>query len=289
MEADVWTIKRVLEWAGADLRSRSNETPRLDAEVMLAHVLGVDRIGLVTDAFRPLTKEELARYRALHVRRRAGEPVAYLRGMREFYGRPFQVDRRVLIPRPDTETLVDVALEATRAVSLAGAILDLCTGSGCVAITIAAERPTMRVIGTDLSEDALIVARDNAIRLGVADHTTFVAGDLFDALQAADRFDAITANPPYIPRQEVDELAVDIRRFEPHLALSGGDDGMDVTRRIVAGALARLEPEGTLALEVGAGQATDVGELLRAAGYDDVRTTRDFAGIERVVSGRKRA
>lgn len=281
--AAIWTIQRVLVWAADDLRARGSSSPRLDAEVLLAHVLGVGRVQLVVDAARPLDKDELARYRALHVRRRAGEPVAYLVGVREFYGRSFRVDARVLVPRPDTEALVEVALERTRRIALSARVLDLCTGSGCVAITLGKERPTTRVLGSDLSEDALAVARDNALRLGAL-NVGFVRADVFDGVFGGP-FDLITANPPYIAEGEIAGLDVDIRAFEPVLALGGGPDGLAVTRRIVEGAAAHLAPEGVLAVEVAAGQAPDVARAFEGAGFIDVGVRRDYGGHERVVSG----
>ncbi len=282
--AEAWTIKRVLAWAADDLRARGAASPRLDAELLLSQVLGVDRVGLIVDAERPLSKEELAAYRALHQRRRAGEPVAYLRGVREFYGRPFRVDARVLVPRPETEILVEVALERSRHASLSARVLDLCTGSGCVAVTLARERPTTQVVGADLSPEALVVARDNAVRLGAAHNTALVVSDLFAAIDPAVRFDVITANPPYIAEDEIAGLPVDVRGFEPRLALSGGADGLALIRRIVAEAPAHLAPGGVLALEVGAGQAPDVAALLEAAGFAEVDRRKDYAGHERVVS-----
>ncbi len=286
MSGESWTIRRVLAWAVDDLRGRGSDTPRLDAELLLALVLHTNRIGLVVDADRPLGKDELAAYRALHKRRRAGEPVAYMLGAREFYGRSFRVDARVLVPRPDTEILVEVALERSRDRSLGARVLDLCTGSGCVAITYALERPTARVLGTDLSEDALAVARDNAHRLGAVPRAWFRASDVFSDLGlAAPQFELITANPPYIPTSEKDELAVTIRDFEPHLALFGGDDGYRVTRRIVEEAPRFLATGGVLALEIGAGQSLDVERMLAERGFVELDRRRDYGGIERVVSG----
>ncbi len=191
---------------------------------------------LVIDADRPLSKDELAAYRALHQRRRAGEPVAYLLGVREFYGRPFRVDARVLVPRPDTEILVETALLRTHARSLSMRVLDLCTGSGCVAITIARERPTATVIASDISPGALDVARENAVRLG-AFNVAFFEADLLALPEhrGPARFDLITANPPYIADDEAPELPVDVRNFEPHGALFAGADGLDLVRRIVDG------------------------------------------------------
>jgi release factor glutamine methyltransferase len=283
--AETWTIRRVLAWSAEDLKKRGATTPRLDAELLLGKVIGMDRVGLLLDADRPLSKPELAAYREQHQRRRAGEPVAYLLGVREFYGRPFRVDRRVLIPRPDTETLVEVALDRTRRVSLSARVLDLCTGSGCVAVSLACERRTTRVLGADVSAGALAVARENALRLGAV-NAGFLESDLFSALAGTPlRFDLVTANPPYITDEDMGTLPVDIRAFEPEIALAGGPDGLDVARRIVAGAPALLDAGGVLAIEVGAGQAPAAVQLFAAAGFTEIETRRDYGGHERVVSG----
>jgi release factor glutamine methyltransferase len=284
----VWTIEGLLRWAADDFRARGIETSRLDAELLLAHALSTTRIHLVVDAKRPLDAHELARFRELVRRRRLREPVAYILGLREFYGRPFRVDARVLVPRPDTETLVEVALDRTRHVALAMRALDLCTGSGCVAISLARERPTSRVLGTDISLDALAVARENALRLG-AYNVAFCRGDLFEAVDHSDRFDLVTANPPYVVASEIDSLAPEICRHEPRLALDGGQDGMDIVRRIVASASAHLNQSGVLAVEVGAGSAPAVAELFAQAGFEQIAVIRDYGRIERVVSGVLRA
>lgn len=285
MTQDAWTIRKVLSWATDDLRSRDSDTPRLDAELLLAHVLRINRIGLITDAERPLAKEELGAYRELHKRRRAGEPVAYLLRVREFYGRPFRVDKRVLVPRPDTEILVEVALERMRALSLSARVLDLCTGSGCVVVTLARERPTWSLLGSDISEDALVVARDNALRLGALPRVAFARSDLFADIVAGARFDLITANPPYIPDADKGSLAQTIVGFEPHVALFGGGDGLVFAKRIIAGAPAFLRPDGVLAMEIGAGQAQEVAAHFREHGYRHVEVKKDYGNIERVVSG----
>jgi release factor glutamine methyltransferase len=172
-----WTIGAVLKWAADDFRTRGIESPRLDAEVLLAHALSCSRTQLIIDMMRPLVGDELARFRELVKRRRHREPVAYLRGEREFYGRTFRVDARVLVPRPDTETLIDVALTRTRHLSMSARVLDLCTGSGCVAITLALTRPTTQVTATDISEEALALAQENALRLG-APSVAFARADL---------------------------------------------------------------------------------------------------------------
>jgi release factor glutamine methyltransferase len=279
-----WTIETVLRWATDDFRARGIGGPRLDAELLLGKALSRTRIQLIADAKQALEADELARFRELVKRRRAREPVAYILGMREFYGRPFRVDPRVLVPRPDTETLVDVALDRTRHVSMSLRALDLCTGSGCVGITLARERPTSLVVAADVSAEALSVARENALRLG-AYNVAFRRGDLFAAVDPAWRFDLVTANPPYIASVEIDALALDIRDHEPRLALDGGADGLAIVRRIVDGVRAHLAPAGRLAIEIGYGQAEAAVELLSNGGFAEVEVKRDYARIERVVSG----
>jgi release factor glutamine methyltransferase len=277
-----WTIGAVLKWAADDFRTRGIESPRLDAEVLLAHALSCSRTQLIIDMMRPLATEELSRFRELVKRRRHREPVAYLRGEREFYGRTFRVDARVLVPRPDTETLIDVALLRTRHLSMSARVLDLCTGSGCVAITLALTRPTTQVTATDISQAALALAEENALRLG-APSVAFARADLFGELRGP--FDLITANPPYIASAEIATLAPDVRQFEPRLALDGGDDGLVLVRRILEEAPARLAKGGVLAMEIGAGQAEAVAALFLERGFADVERARDLARIERVVSG----
>lgn len=281
-----WTIGSLVKWATDDFRARGIESPRLDAELIVAHTLGIDRMRVILDADRPLEGAELAQLRDLVKRRRAYEPIAYLRGEREFYGLKFRVDKRVLVPRPDTETLVDAALARSTHVSMCMRQLDLCTGSGCVAIAMARQRPTAHVFGSDVSTDALAVARDNALRLG-AYNTAFFESDLFAAFahEPRRRFDVITANPPYIASAEIPTLMPDVRDHEPKLALDGGDDGLVIVRRIVTGAPAHLEPGGLLAMEIGAGEAPATVALFEAGGFVDVRVHRDIARIERVVSG----
>lgn len=284
--SEPWSIARVLRFASEDFEKRKFASPRLDAELLLAHVLGVDRVRLILDAARPLSEQELQAYRELIKRRRRGEPVAYLRGQREFYGRSFRVDRRVLVPRPETELLVEVALTRTRPRSLYGRALDLCTGSGCVATTFARERRTWRVTGSDISEAALQVARENALRLGAIYNTDFVQGDLFEAVATLARFELITANAPYIPHADIAGLDSDVRDFEPKLALDGGDDGLMLIRRIVEQAPSHLNPGGILVLEVGHDQAPRVADLLQARGFAAVQTQKDYGGHQRIVSGR---
>ena len=285
--SEPWSIKRVLAWATDDFKRRGNKTARLDAELLLGEALGFDRIKLIVEAERPLADGELGRYRELIKRRRVGEPIAYILGRREFFALPLVVDKRVLIPRPDTEILVESALLGTHAQHLYGRMLDLCTGSGCVAIAFAKARPTWRVTAVDVSPDAASVARENVRRAGVVHNLAVLEGDLFSALPAGSRFELITANPPYIPSADIAGLEADVRDFEPRLALDGGADGLDITRRIIAEAPGYLSPGGLLAMEGGFDQAPAVAQLLEAAGYTDITRAKDLAGIERVVTGRR--
>jgi release factor glutamine methyltransferase len=274
----------VLTWATDDFRTRGFETPRLEAELLLAHSLGCDRIRLVIDSARPLSAEELAAVRQLIQRRRRYEPMAYILQSREFWGRKFFVSPAVLIPRPDTEVLVETALALTKEQHLFGRALDLCTGSGCVAVSFALERPTWRTWATDISGDALEVARSNAARLG-ASELTFRESDLFAALDPGQRFSLITANPPYVSTSDYAELQPDIREYEPVLALTSGSDGLDLVRRLIIEAPDYLETGGSLAIEIGAGQAPAVKGLFAERGFVNVQGKYDLGKHERVVSG----
>lgn len=282
--SESWTVGKVARWAESDFKARGIETARLDAELVLSMVLGIERLRILVEPERPLSQGELAKVRELIKRRRAHEPIAYLRGEREFYGRPFLVTPDVLIPRPDTEALVEVALARTTQRDAYGRALDLCTGSGCVAVTFAKERPSWRVTGVDVSPAALAIARANGHALGVVWNLRWLAGDLYDVV-ADERFELVTANPPYIPDAEVETLAPDVRAFEPRLALAGGTDGLDLTRRVVDLAPLHLTPAGVLAVEIMAGTSDAVRALFDARGFRDVRLARDYAGRDRVVSG----
>ena len=284
-----WTIRKVLEWTAKDLAARELLSPRLDAELIIAHALGLERIGLYLEYERPLETRELASIRRLVERRRAFEPIAYLLGYREFYGRRFSVDRAVLIPRPETEGLVEKALERLDS-GAPGAVLDLCTGSGAIAITLATERPELEVWATDLSEDALKVARGNAASLGVESSLRWFQGDLWNSLSEGVRFPLVVSNPPYILDGELEGLQPDVSRWEPRLALAGGEDGLELCRRILARASEFLQPGGTLLMEIGQGQS----EALRTfcqeqPGIDYVLTHPDLAGIPRVFEACRQA
>ena len=234
---------------------------------------------------RPLTNDELGAIRALVARRRKLEPIAYILGRREFYGRVFEVTPAVLVPRPETELVVERALGLLAPGSDAR-VLDLCTGSGAIAVSIAAERPEVKVDATDLSAAALEVARRNALAHGVSERVRLLEGDLFAPLPNDARYALIVANPPYIPDAEVATLAPDVAAWEPHLALAGGPDGLAIVRRIVAGAPRVLAPGGHLVFEIGKGQAQAVLALLGAPSWTHACAHQDLARIDRVVEAK---
>lgn len=267
-------VSSALTAAAATLREAST-TPRLDAELLLADVLGVDRARLVIDHDRVLAAHAHARLNALVVRRAAGEPIAYVLGRRWFRNLELHVDPRVLIPRPETELLVEVGLTLAPGAS----VLDVGTGSGAVALALKQERPDLRVAGIDASADAITVARANAARLSV--DVAFSVGNLLDGSAPAD---AVLANLPYVP--DGAPLPVDVAGFEPAAALRAGPDGLDLIRGLVAAVATRAWP-AVLALEISADQAAAVRTLVADGGYDEVAVARDLAGRERVVIGRR--
>ncbi len=272
------------------LAARGVGTARLDAEVLLASVLATDRIGVYLRFDQPLAPREVDAYRELVRRRAAGEPVAYLIGSREFWSIPLAVTPDVLIPRPETELLVERALAV---VAVAGTeapaaptprrILDLGTGSGALAIALARELPHALVTAVDVSPRAAAIAAANARRAGVADRVEVVVGSWTAALDPATRFDVIVSNPPYVPTAELAALSAEVRA-EPVVALDGGDDGLAAYRALVPGAAAHLAPGGWLLVEVGVGQAEAVAAILVAAGLQGVAWHADLAGVSRVVA-----
>jgi release factor glutamine methyltransferase len=278
----------MLGWMTQDFSSLSLGTPRLDAELLLSHALGCDRVRLYMDMQRPLLSAELEAVRALVVRRRRREPVAYILGRREFYRHELEITKDVLVPRPETELLVDRALEILPAAATRA--LDLCTGSGAVAIALALERENLEVDATDLSEAALALAARNVERHGLTLRVHLHLGDLFAALAPGARYPLVVANPPYVGEREWPSLAPEVTQHEPRMALLAGPDGLAVLRRLCAAAPDFLEPSGALLLEVGRGQAEAVCELLAAhASLEGVRSHKDLAGIERIVEARRKA
>ena len=277
-----WTILKVLQWTTEYFRTRGFEQPRADAEVLLAHVLGMERIRLYLNYDRPLSPEELARFRGLIRRRAAFEPAQYIIGKQEFWSLPFEVTPSVLIPRPETEVLVEKALELIGTNS--SLVLDLGTGSGAIAIALAHERPDVRVVAVDKSYSALSVAKRNAVANGVSKRVLFVAMDMFEALEAHHPFDLIVSNPPYISDAEFLDLAPEIANYEPHSALrGGGESGLGLIRKILDQFHAYLKPNGSLLVEIGQGQAQILEEDFPAPGAARFEFIEDYSGIKRVL------
>jgi release factor glutamine methyltransferase len=280
-----WTILELLRWTTQYFAERGIETPRLDAECLLASALGVDRMRLYLDFDKPASPDERDAFREW-VRRRADErvPVAQLVGGKEFWSLPLLVTADVLSPRPDTETLVAAALERLPERDTDARILEIGTGSGAVALALARERPRARITATDISPAALKVAERNARELGLEGRIEFAEGNLFGPVVGR-RFELVVSNPPYLAESERSQLAPELAH-EPEVALFAGPDGLAVLRELVAGATAFLAPGGGFAVELAPDQAPTVAHWLREAGLGDVITHRDLAARPRVVSAR---
>ena len=272
----------------AQLRSAQLDESELDARILIGAALGLDLTGLIAQAARPLTEAEAERLAGYAQRRIAGEPVARILGTREFWGLPFRLSEATLVPRPDTETVVERALEMfrERQLSRPPRIADIGTGSGAILLALLHEIPEAFGVGTDLSLTALHTARSNAVALGLADRAAFVACSYAAALVGP--FDLIVSNPPYIPAGEIPKLSIEVRDYDPHLALDGGNDGYDAYRALIPQAAERLVPGGALIVEAGRGQARDIETLMAAAALSIDRPPKaDLAGIPRAVSARK--
>jgi release factor glutamine methyltransferase len=278
-----WTTLAVLDWTTRRFTDAGISSARLEAQLLLAHVLGCTRMQLYTGFDKPLGDAELTGYRELIKRRLGGEPVAYLLGEHEFWGLPFYVDDSVLVPRPDTETLIEVA-RATRADRAAPCrVLDLCTGSGAIAVSLARELPAAQVVATDVSDAAISLARRNAERNGVADRVDVRTGDLWQPV-GDETFDLIVSNPPYIASAVIPTLSSEVKR-EPVLALDGGADGLAFYDRICTAARTHLVPGGALVVEHGYDQAEAVRARFVAAGFAGVMLVQDLGKNPRVTWG----
>jgi release factor glutamine methyltransferase len=265
---------------------------RLDAELLLGHVLRMTRAELLIAANHPLGRTQWERYEAVLARRLRREPVAYITGRQEFWSLEFTVTREVLIPRPETERLVEIALGVAARLGAAEPlrILDLGTGSGAIAIAVASELPRAQICGADCSVSALALARRNAARNGVADRVQFLHSDLFAGLgHLQNRFDLILSNPPYVRRGEIARLEPEVSRWEPRGALDGGVDGLDYYRRMAAGAFDYLTPNGAVVVEIGADMGASVTALFAGTGAGDAQIFQDYSGKDRVVVVRERA
>ena len=278
-ETEIWTTLKVLTWTVGYLTEKGVENARREAEWLLCEATGLDRMGLYLNFDKPLQDDELAAYRSMVARRGKREPLQHILGSQEFDGHEFIVSRDVLIPRYDTETLLE---EAVRQAPTARTVLDIGTGSGCIAISLALRLPHAAITAVDLSPDALSVAQHNAERNNA--QIEFLLGSFFQPVVGR-RFDLIVSNPPYITHADLATLQPEVRDFEPQLALDGGPDGLDAYRVLAAEAPRHLEPNGWLLLEIGAGQDKDVAGLLADAGFDAIVTVPDSVGILRVVGG----
>lgn len=278
---ELWTIGRILKWTEQYFKGKGIESPRLDAEVLLSHILGRERIYLYVHFDEPLEPAELARYREAIKQRVQRVPVAYIIGEKEFMGLTFKVTADTLVPRPDTEILVQAAVERLRARGDAPRFADIGTGSGAICLSILHFLPKAQADTVDISPAARAVAEENAAALGASDRVTFHTGDLLAPL-AGQCYDAILSNPPYIPDGDIAALAPEVRLKEPRTALAGGKDGLDFYRRLTADAPAHLKDGGFLAVEVGIHQAAPVAALAVPA-FSRTEILKDYAGIERVV------
>lgn len=282
--AERWTVLRILQWTTEYFTAKEIESARLDAELLLAATLGLDRVGLYVNFERPLDPDELSAFRERVQRRARREPVQYILGETEFWSLVFQVSPAVLVPRGDTEILVE---EALLRIGNGVRILDVGTGSGAIAVALAHERPEVVVTALDSSLPALDVARGNALRNGVAERVVLMAGEL--AALPPGPFDMVVSNPPYIPAGEWQSLMPEVRDFEPRMALDGGVDGLEAYRHLARQAGRILAPGGWLLVEVGLGQARDVSALFKAGGLVDISQREDYSHIPRVVFGRSKS
>ncbi|CAN5122735.1 peptide chain release factor N(5)-glutamine methyltransferase [soil metagenome] len=283
-----WTIGSLLDWTAGFLLKKGAESPRLDAEVLLASVLGCRRIELYTRHTEPAAEEVRERFRDLIRRRTEGCPVAYLVGQKEFYSLTFEVNNSVLIPRPDSEHVVLETLRVCKGLP-APRILDLGVGSGNLSVSLAFHLKNAQVVAVDISPDALTVAKRNATKHGVDQRVQFLEGDLFEPLPQGAQFDAIVSNPPYVPTADVATLETGVAKYEPKQALDGGASGFDVFDRILAGALTRLAPGGSVVIEIGSPQHEEARRKIEVVPeFELFDTIYDSSRHPRVLRARKR-
>lgn len=293
-DGGTWTVRRLLEWTTGFFTRKEVDPARLSAELLLSHVLKVPRIKLYTDYERALSEKDLATFRDLVRRAGEQEPIAYLTGTAHFFNLEFEVTRDVLIPRPDTETVVENVLQLAR--NQVGfespRVLDLCTGSGCIAAAIAYHLKTAVVTATEISPAAVAVARRNVERIGLGGRVLVEEGDLFEPISRmvdAQPFNLVVSNPPYIPTGQIETLDRSVREYEPVQALDGGMDGLNFHRRILAEAPARLVSGGRVYLEIAFDQGPQAEDLAKTFNaFEDVRIVKDYGGHDRVLTAKRR-
>jgi release factor glutamine methyltransferase len=281
-----WTVRDILAWTTDYFRNKGIPTPRLDAEILLAHCLDRERIYLYLNLDRPLQSAERSRYRELVGRRASREPIALITGVKEFWSIPFRISPGVLIPRPETEVLVEAIIDQMGDLTVPR-VLELGTGSGAVAVSVAKENKRVHILASDINPSTLRIASLNALQVGVTGSIEFLASDLFSAIRPGTTFDVICSNPPYVPRDLIPTLEPEVRDFEPHAALDGGPDGLDVIRKLARQARHYLKESGALVLEIGEGQEESVIQILTSiGGFRETRSFMDLSGKPRVVKAK---
>lgn len=282
----VWTIMKILNWTKQYFADKGVENPRLDAEILLCAVLKCERINLYIDFERPLDESELAQFKQMVIRRAQGEPLAYILGEKAFMRNTFKVNKYTLVPRPETELLVEHLVRICEQINQEAKILDIGTGSGAIIVSLLDYLPQAKGVGVDISAGALKVAKENAVNIGVSSRAAFLHSDLFTAIPDEKKFDIIVSNPPYIPAKDISSLAKDVQN-EPHSALDGGEDGLDFYRKITAEASLHMAEDGLLAFEIGINQSEAVSGLCIEKGFTAVAVGKDYAGIDRMVFAAK--
>ena len=288
---ETWTIQKLLNWVTDYFTGKGVDAPRLSAELLLSHVLGMKRIELYTQFDKPVARPQLDELHGLVKRAGEHEPVAYLIGKTEFYSLEVNITGDCMIPRPETELLVQRAIEFLRTRDGTQFVCDLCTGSGCVAVAIAKNVPDARLIATDISAAALDVAAQNVDRHALTERITLLQGDLFEPLVQpldVEQFDLIVCNPPYVSAAEYETLDTNVKDYEPKIALFAGEDGLDIYRRIIEKADQFLKPEAVLMLEIGYAQGSAVSELLEQAGaFVEITIEKDTHDNDRIVTTKR--
>jgi release factor glutamine methyltransferase len=282
-----WTIQKLLNWVTEYFTGKSVDSPRLSAEWLLCYALGIKRIELYTQFNKIVGQEQLLQLHELVKRAGTHEPIAYLTGKKEFYSLEFEITKDCLIPRPETELLVERAIEFLRTRNGEQFICDLCTGCGCVAVAIARNFANCRIVATDISDTALAIAEKNIARHGLMNRIKLLQGDLFEPVIAGlgpAKFDLIVCNPPYVSEPDYEKLTPNVKDFEPKSALAAGQDGLDIIKRIIADASRHLKPTGILMLEIGNEQGNEVQKLLETAGcFSDVKIEKDYSNLDRLA------
>jgi len=286
-----WTIQKLLNWTTKHLTDKGVDSPRLSAELLLGHIVGLKRIELYTHFDKPVGKQQLDKLRDLLERASQQEPIAYIIGKTEFYSLELNITADCMIPRPETELLVERAIEFLRKRTGKQFVCDLCTGSGCIAVAIAKDFPDAEIIATDISDAALSIAAKNVEKYQLNNRIKLLCGDLFAPIVPQldiDRFDLIVCNPPYVSSDEFEKLGKNVKDYEPRSALFAGDDGLDIYRRIIEKVDIFLKPDAALMLEIGYSQGQAVKELLEQAGcFGEITIEKDFHNNDRVAIAKK--